>query len=173
MFEQTKEEPGTGRSRVLLMAFGAVIALAVIGVLLFSRLSTAAPEDEGPRGLVNARRAGDPVFEKYRKLVQLQKPEYYTQQNMIGQYSAFGRAMLVNLSDRTLTGVELTGRVIGAEDKLLAETVAVPVPRKKASIPPEGSMPVTVNIQNIPNGIKEKDIYDIRIELSGLVIEGE
>jgi hypothetical protein len=172
MFEQAKDRVDTGRSRVLLIAFGVVVALVVVGVLLSSRCSSVpVSNDVTPRGLANASRAGDPVFDKYKLLVQLQKKEYFTQANMLGQLSAFGKGRLVNLSDKTITGVELRGNVVGAENKLLATTVAIPVPRVKESIPPRGSMEYTVNIQNVPNGIKEKDIYDINVELEGLIVE--
>ena len=171
MFNQSTEQVETGRSRVLLIVFGIVIAAVVGGVLLYSSLSPPSAESETREVLPNVSRAGDPVFEEYKNLVQLQKKEYFTQPNMLGQITALGTGIILNLSDKTITGVELRGKVIGKDDKLLATTLAYPVPRRQPSIPPRGQLKYTVSIRNVPNDIKVKDIYDISVELEGLVVE--
>lgn len=172
MFSQSGDREDAGRSRVVLIVFAVAIAALVGGVVLFSKLAPA-PAASSPtaRGLANGVHAGDPTYERYSKLVRLDKQEYYTSSNMLGQMLASGTGTLINTSDKTLTGVELTGTVIGKGDKVLATAIALPVPRVRATLPPQGSMPFTVAIDGLPKDTKKSDIVDIRVVLTGLEMQ--
>jgi hypothetical protein len=173
MFTESAGQDESGRTKVLLVAFGVLIAVALVGVLLYSRVAPAPDPAAAPaqRGLENALRAGDPTFERYRKLVRLENQDYFTSKNMLGQILASGTGRIVNTGDRALVGVELTGTVYGKDSKVLATSIALPVPRVRERLDPQERMQFTVAIDGIPNGTREGDLWDIRVELTGLAFE--
>jgi hypothetical protein len=169
MFTDSAQGDESNRTRVLLFAFGILVAIALVAVLLYSKLAPA-PSAGVPveRGLETAVRAGDPTYDKYHKLVRLENLNYFTSKNMLGQILASGTGRLVNTTDKVLVGVELTGTVYGKDNKVLASAIALPVPKVRPRLAPQETMQITVAIDDLANGTKEADLYDIRIELTGL-----
>jgi hypothetical protein len=169
VFTDSAQQDESSRTKVLLLAFGVLIALALVAVLVYSKLAPEpTPGVQAPRGLTNALRAGDPTFDRYKKLIRLENLNYFTSKNMLSQILASGTGRLVNTSDKALVGVELTGTVYGKDSKVLATSVALPVPKVRARLAPQETMPITVAIDGLPNGTKESDLYDIQIEVTGL-----
>jgi len=172
MFTESTQQGESARTKTLLVAFGLLIAVALVAVVLYSKLAPA-PEPGKPivRGLQNAHRAGDPTFDRYKKLIRLENPNYFTSKNMLGQILASGTGRIVNTSDKAIVGLELTGTVYGKDNKVLATDVALPVPKVRTRLAPQEHMQVTVAIDSLPNGTKDGDLYDITIEVTGLEFE--
>jgi hypothetical protein len=171
MFDQAQAQRGdTGRSRALIAIFGVVLALVVAGALAYSRFSpepeptVAAPQ----RGLENAVRAGNPEFDGLVKVVQLRDLQKQTARNLLGQHIGILKGQIANMSDKTITGIELRGNAYGMDSKVVATSLALPVPRVRESIPPHSTMPFTVTIDAIPD---PKKVADMTVDIEGLEVK--
>ena len=166
MFEQSDESVDRVRSRIIMVLAGVAVAVLLGALLLFGRFQDTPPEaPPPPPQLENALRAGDPEFEKYTKQVVLLNTEFFTQSNMLGQRQAVIRGQIANFTERTVTGVELRGTVVGENGVVMATTLALPVPRKFDQIGPKGSVPFAVTVDGVP---AKGTIEDITINLVGL-----
>ncbi len=170
IFQAAENKEDKGRARLVMAVVGLIVALVGAGVIYLSTIWGPDPGDlPAPQaGLPGASHAGEPVFEKYHTLVQLADKKYFTAANLLGQTQAMARGKILNMSDKTVTGVELRGKVIGKQDKVLATALAAPVPRKIPSIPPKGTVEFNVTIDGIPRG---EEIMDITVEIEGLMVQ--
>jgi hypothetical protein len=88
--------------------------------------------------------------------------------NMIGMWQLEARATLTNRGDRELTGVEVVGKMLDFEDKVIAHAVKLPIPRiRKEPLKPGESMNIVLKV-DAPKKISENDVKDITIELHGV-----
>jgi len=168
MFEQTDDSVDKTRSRVIMGLAGVGVALIVGAILLFGSFDSTPPEaPQPPPGIPNAKHAGDPEFEKYNGLVAIVNKKFFTQANMLGQRQAVCTGTIANFTDKTVTGVELRGNVYGTGGKILATTLAMPVPRRFETISPKGRIDFAITIDGVP---REGEIEDITVELEGLAV---
>ena len=168
MFEQPDTAADKGRSRAILLIAGVAMIVIVAGVIFYSsRQPAQQPSASAQAGLPNARHAGDPVFDKNVGLVSLVNKKFFTQANMLGQRQAIANGTIANFTDKPVLGIELRGRVIGADGKEMATVLAMPVPKLFDKISPRGQIPFTVTIDGVP---KDGEIADITIEVEGLVM---
>ena len=166
MFEQTDESVDKVRSRIIMGLAGVGVALIVAAILLFGAFDSTPPEaPKPPPGLPNAKHAGDPEFDKYNGLVAIVNKKFFTQANMLGQRQAVATGTIANFTDRTVTGVELRGNVYGAGGKVIATTLAMPVPRRFEEISPKGRIDFAITIDGVP---RDGEIEDITVDLEGL-----
>lgn len=170
MFQQAEgQQADRGRSRALIGIFVVVVVLAGAGVLAYSRFSPP-PDPEAPpapKQLANAIRADHPEFQNLLKVVQLNNIEKATAGNMLGQHQAIVQGQLVNMSEKTITGIELRGNVYNMKSEVVATTIALPVPVRRESLPPKSSMPFTVVIDGAP---APSHIADITVDIEGLEV---
>ena len=151
------------RSRALLWvgAAGAVAMTVLILVLLKAKPENAAVVE-------NILRAGSQEFDGYKDKVELEMLDKVVHPNMIGMAQYEVRARIHNRGDRTLSAIELTGRMIGLDDKTLKQNISIPIPRGRPEpLPPGDSIPISVKIE-APAKITEDMIKDLVIELRGL-----
>lgn len=169
MFEQTDDSTDKVRSRILMALAGLGVALAIGAIVIYGMIqgpaqATHPDAPPPPQGLPNAKHAGDPEFDKNSGLVALVNKKFFTQANMLGQRQAVATGTIANFSDKTVVGVELRGRVLGANGVELATTLAMPVPKRYEKISPKGNVEFAVTI----DGVKDGEIEDITIEIEGL-----
>lgn len=153
------------RSRALLVV-GAIAALML--AILITALAMTKPASE--REAENMVRAGSPEFDAYKDkvVVEVDPDGKMVYPNMIGMWQLEARATLSNRGDRELTGVEVVGKMLDLEDKVLARVVSLPIPRiKPGPLKPGESMNILVKV-DAPRKITEADVKDITIELRGL-----
>src|SRR5262245_28717731 len=154
-----------GRSRGLLVV-GAIAAL-MLAILVIALAMT---KSAGDREVENMARAGSPEFDAYKDKVTLEvDPEgKMVYPNMIGMWQLEARATLTNRGDRELTGVEVIGKMLDFEDKTIAQTIRLPIPRvRKGPLKPGESMNIVLKV-DAPQKITETDVKDVTIELRGL-----
>lgn len=168
MFTNTEDSSDKTRTRAIVVGAGLfVVAIASVMFACRSGQQAPGPGASAPApGLPNAKRAGDPDFDRNRGLVSLVNKKFFTQANMLGQRQAVAKGDVANFTDRVVTGVELRGKVIGKDGAVVAQVLAMPVPKVYEKIRPGGSVPFTVTIDGVPAGV---EIEDITIELEGLV----
>ncbi|MGE0130098.1 MAG: hypothetical protein AB7U82_18595 [Blastocatellales bacterium] len=151
------------RSRALLIvgAIAVVVLAALITLLLMTK-----PASE--REVENMVRAGSPEFEAYKNKVELEVTDKVVHPNMIGMWQLEARARLTNRGDRPLKAVEVNGKMLDLEDKVLAQTNSRPIPRiRQAPLNPGESMNISVKV-DAPAKVSEAEVKDIIIELRGL-----
>src|SRR5262245_29662865 len=153
------------RSRGLL-AVGAIAAL-MLAILIIALVMT---KSSGDREAENLARAGSPEFDAYKDKVTVEvDPEgKMVYPNMIGMWQLEARAKLTNLGDRELTGVEVVGKMLDFEDKVIAQAIKLQIPRiRKDPLKPGEPMNIVLKV-DAPQKITEDDVKDITIELRAL-----
>jgi hypothetical protein len=153
------------RSRALLVV-GAIAALMLAMVITALLMIKPASEKEVEKMV----RAGSPEFDAYKDKVVLEvDPESkMVHPNMIGMWQLTVAGTLSNRGDRELTGVEVTGKMLDLEDKVIAHTVSRPIPRFRIEpLKPGQSMTVKLKV-DAPAKVSEGEVKDIVMELSGL-----
>jgi hypothetical protein len=154
-----------GRSRGL-MVVGAIAAL-MLAILVIALAMT---KSSGDREVENMARAGSPEFDAYKDKVTLEvDPDgKMVYPNFIGMWQLQARAKLTNRGDRELTGVEVVGKMIDLEDKVIAQAVGLPIPRVHTEpLKPGQSIDIKIKV-DAPRKITEADVKDITVELRGL-----
>ncbi len=168
MFSNTEDTGDKNRTRAIMVAAGFLVVAVAAVIITYSARSGPGP-DAAPvqsAGLPNAKRAGDPEFEKYKGLVSLVNKKFFTQANMLGQRQALAKGEIANFTGRVILGVELRGKVIGKDGSVLATVLASPVPKVYEKISPNGSVPYSVTIDGVP---QKAELDDITLELEGIV----
>lgn len=153
------------RSRALLVV-GAIAALMLTILIIALALTKPASERE----VENMVRAGSPEFDAYKDKVALEidPDSKMVYDNWIGMWQLQAKAKLSNRGDRELIGVEVIGKMIDHEDKVISQSVGRPIPRvRKEPLKPGESMDVLVRV-DAPSKTAESDVKDITIELRGL-----
>jgi len=153
------------RSRGLL-AVGAIAAL-MLAILIIALVMT---KSAGDKEVENLARAGSPEFDAYKDKVTVEvDPEgKMVYPNMIGMWQLEARAKLTNRGARELTGVELVGKMLDFEDKVIAQAIQLTIPRvKRGPLKPGESMNIVLKV-DAPQKITEDQVKDITIELRGL-----
>ncbi|MCG3160462.1 MAG: hypothetical protein JMDDDDMK_01531 [Acidobacteria bacterium] len=164
VFENGNEsEAEHDRSRALLIvgAIAVVVLAALIALLLMTK-----PGSE--REVENMVRAGSPEFDAYKDKVELEITDKVVHPNMIGMWQLEARARLTNRGDRPLKAVEVHGKMLDLEDKVIAQADSRPIPRiRQAPLNPGESMNISVKV-DAPAKVSEGEVKDIVIELRGL-----
>jgi len=153
------------RSRGLL-AVGAIAAL-MLAILIFALVMT---KSAGDREVEKMARAGSPEFDAYKDkvTVEVDPDGKMVYPNMIGMWQLEARAKLTNRGNRELTGVEVVGKMLDFEDKVIAQAIKLQIPRvRKDPLKPGESMNIVLKV-DAPQKITENDVKDITIELRGL-----
>jgi hypothetical protein len=153
------------RSRGLLVV-GAIAAL-MLAILI---IALAVTKSAGDREVENMVRAGSPEFDAYKDKVTVEvDPEgKMVYPNMIGMWQLQAKAKLSNLGDRELLSVEVIGKMIDHEDKVIAHAIKLPIPRvQPGPLKPGESTNIWVKV-DAPQKVTEDEVKDITIELRGL-----
>jgi hypothetical protein len=153
------------RPRALLVA-GAIAAL-VLAILIVALVKTRPSTDQHLENMV---RAGSPEFDAYKDKVTLEiDPDgKVVYDNWLGMWQLQAKAKLSNTGDRELLGVEVIGKMIDHENKVLAHAVKLPIPRgRQEPLKPGESTNIFVKV-DAPPKVTEGEVKDITIELRGL-----
>lgn len=149
--------------RVVLIS-SALVILAAAGLFVFGARAprpvlTPAP----PPSLEAAFREGTPEFDAYRKFVTIEEQTAVESENLLGQVTVVVRGTLRNRGSRILLGVELLALVSDLENRVIAERIALPVPKMRKSLAPGESMVVHVNIDPVPReGVRSNGVILLR-----------
>ena len=163
MFEKAEKTMEEKRSRaVLWVGTGVILLLTAIIVMMAKSRPQNAP------ALDNVVRAGAVDFDSYKEKIEIELTDKIVHPNMIGMAQYEVQARFTNRGDRTLTGIELVGKMIDLDDKLLKEGISLPIPRARTEpLKPGESMKVSVKI-DAPAKVTEGMIKDLAVELRGL-----
>ena len=158
--EPKAAEPKTNR---LVLGVLALIVVGLVGGVIW--IANSKSEYKPP--LPNAVRAGNAEFDNYQSKVALELVDKIVHPNMIGMAQYEIQVRVTNRGERTLTGLELAGRMVDMNDQLLKEGVSVPIPRLRKTLPPGETFLASVKI-DAPGKITEDQVKDLLFELRGL-----
>jgi hypothetical protein len=168
VFENESESYNGGdpdRSRALLVV-GAIATLVLAALITMLAMTKPASVKETESML----RAGSTEFETYKGKVTLDVDpnDKIVHPNMIGMWQLEVRATLRNNGDRALTGVEVLGKMVDMEDKVIAQDTSRPIPRvRQEPLKPGESMRISVKV-DAPAKVTEGEVKDMYLELRGL-----
>lgn len=164
--DESSIQEGRNRSerRRLLIAVS-VIAAIILGVIV---ILFAGSQQSGSAEITGVQRAGSPDFDNYRDKIQVEMIETIVHPNLIGMAQHEIRARVTNLGDRTLTAIEIQGRMLGLDDSTVAQSVGFPVPRTRPQPLPSGqSMNFSLKVDR-PGNVGEELVKDHVLELRGI-----
>lgn len=151
------------RRRLLLMIGG--LSAIVLAILIALFAGTQEGKKSDIEGVV---RTGNADYDSYREKVQLEMIETIVHPNLIGMAQHEVRARLVNNGARSLTAIEINGRMLGLDDGTVAQSTAYPIPRaSQQPLPPGQSLNFSIKIDR-PGSIGEELVKDHALELTGL-----
>jgi hypothetical protein len=156
------EESESRRTLIIVVA----VAAAVVIALFFYLLMRAGGSDGGgePR-LQGAFRAGSPEFEQYKTQIVLDDPEATEAKRALGDWVMSLSTTVRNLSNKTLSGLEIRGAVVDHSGQAVKERIVIVVPTRQAELAPNKTMPVTMMLE----GMKDTDDRaDIKMEITAL-----
>ncbi|MEP7271300.1 MAG: hypothetical protein ABI882_07330 [Acidobacteriota bacterium] len=168
MFEPEETDKMTAKRRsqaILLIAGVGALVLAVLVVLVRQALISGASAGSG---LENAVRAGSSEFDAYREKLIFEDKEIIVHPNMIGMAQYEVRSKLTNRGDRAISGIELQGKILDLQEKVIAQNTSMPIPRlRKTPLAPGETMRISVKV-DAPRKVSEAEVKDVTLELRGL-----
>lgn len=154
-----------GLRSIILVAAVALILVAILVVIM----TRTKPQYQ--QTLQDVVRAGSAEFDSYRDKVKLEIIDKIEHPNMVGMSQYEVQARLTNEGDRTITGIEMAGKILGLDDQIIKESISLPIPRLRSEpLKPGESMKVAVKIDR-PGNVADADVKDLLIELRGLRFE--
>jgi len=150
--------------KVRLLSFGALTAVT-IGVFTALFSGTQQNRDSDIAGIV---RSGNSQYDVYRDKVQVEMIETIVHPNLIGMAQHEVRARISNLGDRSVTAVEIKGRMIGLDEATITTSTAYPIPRASTTpLLPGGTIGFSIKIDR-PGNIGEELVKDHALEVTGI-----
>lgn len=167
--EETDKSMAKRRSQAILIIGGVgALVLAVVVVLVRQALLSSPPKSAG---LENAVRAGAGDFDAYREKLVFEDKEIIVHPNMIGMAQYEVRAKLTNRGEKSISGLELLGRIVDLQDAVVAQNLSMPIPKLRTKpLAPGETMRISVKV-DAPQRVAEADVKDVTIELRGLRFE--
>jgi len=161
--DQSLPEGKINRTLVIVVA---VIAAVLIGGVFYIllRKSVATGKQDTLQGAV---RPGSPDWDKYAKLIPLDKPEADEAKRALGDIVMTLHTTARNFTGRTITGLEVQASVVDSAGKPVRERTLVVVPGRQPELDPLKTMQVSVMLE----GFSESDNRaNIKMEVSGFTL---
>ncbi len=164
--EESEEAQKAGRKKALLVIGGVgLMMLVLVALLLQQTFKSRAIQGAGLDGAV---RAGAVEFDSYRERLVFEEKEIIVHPNMIGMSQYEVRAKLTNRGDRAISGLELLGKIIDLQDRVVAQNISLPIPRLRTRALAVGeTMRISVKV-DAPAKVQEADVKDVTLDLTGL-----
>jgi hypothetical protein len=165
MFEPDIEQPSERNPIRPFIWIGGVAVLLIVALIW--ALTHLNPENR-PNRIDNVARAGSADYDTYKDKLEFEVIDRMVYPTMMGLWQLEWRGRMHNRGDRPLTGVEVVGKMLDLNDKVLAQATSVPIPRtRKEPLKPGESLEFSVKV-DAPGKVTEDDVKDIVIELRGL-----
>lgn len=170
MFEQdVSTDDKSGKNRIMIITVVVVALLVTTGALLYRNFISHSQAPAPQPGLTGAARAGSPDYDSYAKEVAITNKEFFYATNALGGRQIIAKARVQNFGNRTIKGLEVRCVAVDFDGKAISERLAAPIPRAtKDPLQPNGTLPISVVIDNAP---EEYMVQDIKLELHGLILQ--
>ncbi|MBO0722184.1 MAG: hypothetical protein J2P41_15270 [Blastocatellia bacterium] len=141
---------------------------AIVLIVAFLWMLLSINNNDPAKSLENIAHAGSADFDAYKNKLEFEYIDKMVYPTMMGLWQLEVKARMHNRGDRPLTGVEVVGKMIDLNDKVIAQATSVPIPRIRTEpLKPGESFVITLKV-DAPSKIKEDDVKDIVLEVRGL-----
>lgn len=144
------EEPDSRKTLIIVVAVAAAVVIALFFYLL---MRAGGSSGGGEPRLEGALRAGSAEFAQYKSQIVLDDPEATEAKRALGDTVMSLTTTVRNLSNKTLTGLEIRGAVVDHQGQPVKERTVIVVPTRQAELAPNKTMPVTMMLE----GMKDTD----------------
>lgn len=144
------EEPESRRTLIIVVAVGAAVVIALFFYIL---MRAGGSSGGGDLRLEGAIRAGAPEFAQYKTQIVLDDPEATEAKRALGDTVMSLSTTVRNLSNKTLTGLEIRGAVVDHQNQPVKERTVIMIPTRQAELAPNKTMTVTLMLE----GMKDTD----------------
>lgn len=156
------EENDSHRTLIIVVAVAAAVVIALLFYLL---MRAGGSSGSGEPRLEGAIRAGSPEFDQYKSQIVLDDPEAYESPRALGDIVMELKTTVRNLSNKTLSGLEIRAVVVDGNGQSVRERTVMVVPTRQRELQPNKTMDVSIRI----DGFKQTDWRaNIRMEVAGL-----
>ena len=156
------EENDSHRTLIIVVAVAAAVVIALFFYLL---MRAGGSSGGGEPRLEGAIRAGSPEFDQYKTQIVLDDPEAYESPRALGDIVMELKTTVRNLSNKTLSGLEIRAVVVDGNGQSVRERTVMVVPTRQRELQPNKTMDVSIRI----DGFKQTDWRaNIRMEVAGL-----
>lgn len=150
------------------LSTAAVSILIFAAILAFNYRNQRQPVTIEEEQLHDALRAGVPEFDQYREQIKVEVVSATESPGPSGDIVAELTAIVSNITDRTISGLEMRGAVIDAQGSIVGERTAVIIPTRQGPLQPDETTAVRIILE----GIKpEADRSNISMEVTGVRVE--
>ncbi|CAN5547754.1 hypothetical protein BH10ACI1_BH10ACI1_26310 [soil metagenome] len=145
LLQQEKKEKGS--NKVLFAAIGA--AILIVAVLVGFYATRPPHEEKKKQYLEGAYLQGSPEFEVLTKKIVIINDADNTLQSPtgLGTITMFTRSKIRNISDKTITALEIQVGVLDQFDKVIREKKQIIIPTFQETLPPNQDISITVPIE--------------------------
>ena len=156
------EEPESRRTLIIAVAVAAAVVIALFFYLL---MRAGGSSGGGEPRLEGAIRAGSAEFEAYKTQILLDDPEATEAKRALGDTVMSLTTTVRNLSNKTLTGLEIRGAVVDHQNQPVKERTIIVIPTRQAELAPNKTMPVALMLE----GMKDTDDRaNIKMEIAAV-----
>lgn len=156
------EEPESRKTLIIVVAVAAAVVIALFFYLL---MRAGGSSGGGEPRVAGAIRAGSAEFEPYKTQIVLDDPEATEAKRALGDTVMSLSTTVRNLSNKTLTGLEIRGAVVDHQNQPVKERTVIVIPTRQAELAPNKTMPVTLMLE----GMKDTDDRaNIRMEIAAV-----
>ncbi|MBO0800485.1 MAG: hypothetical protein J2P31_16830 [Blastocatellia bacterium] len=158
-----EQKEGKNPIRPFIWIGGAAILLIVALIWMLLSLS-----NTNNAALNNIARAGSADFDAYKNKLEFEYIDKMVYPTMMGLWQLEVKARLHNRGDRPLTGIEVVGKMLDLNDKVIAHASSFPIPSNRTQpLMPGESFVFSLKV-DAPGKVKEEQVKDIVLEVRGL-----
>jgi hypothetical protein len=140
-----------------------IIALGAAG-MQYVAMTQPVNSYSGPR-LESALRAGDPQFERVREQIEIAQLLGTEQVHPFNSLAVDLTATVRNNTKRTITGLEMRGSIVDAQNSTVRERTIMVIPARQTALEPGEAIGVRVLLENIN---KDSERADMVLEVAAV-----
>lgn len=163
MAAQDRRLEETESRRTIIIAVA--VAAAVVIALFFYMLMRAGSGGSAEPTLQGAIRPGSPQFDQYKSQIVLDDPEATEAKRALGDTVMSLSTTVRNLSNKTLTGLEIRAAVVDHQGKAVKERTVLVIPTRQPELAPNKTLPINVMLEGMSD---TDDRANIKMEIAGL-----
>ena len=148
---------------ILAAVITTIIALVAAG-LHYVAMTQPVNSDSGPR-LVSALRPGEPEFEQVREQIEIAQLLGIEKVHPFNNLAVDLTATVRNNTGRTISGLELRGAIVDAQNSTLRERTVMVIPARQTALEPGEAIGVRVLLESIS---KDSERADMVMEVTGV-----
>jgi len=148
---------------ILAAVITTIIALGAMG-LQYVAMTQPVNSYSGPR-LESALRPGELEFEQVREQIEIAQLRGIEQVHPFNSLAVDLTATVTNNSDRTITGLEMRGSILDAQNSTVRERTVMVIPARQTALEPGEAIGVRVLLESIS---RDSERADMVLEVTGV-----